>query len=580
MSFSEVLPPHNAIWTMVALTLAFLVGLRKKWFKKIIKNCSTNYPKGLPLSDADRDIIIDDLERIGCSKGLGNLWNETAKGGPFTILLTGASGYLGQLIVFILLHRIQNDTSQNKSKHKILLLMRPKKGRKTAQERADKIKDMHIFDSVRGVWDHSIQVVETSDMNLPNAGIADSSIKMLNEAEVTHLIHCAADVGFTKTLEELASVNISSSLHLQKLTHQWPSCKRMVYVSTAFVHPEHGTPETPLPEQLADLGGHDPMKLYESMKGDRKLAEQVMKERGFVNNYVFTKSVSEHLLSRDAKTELAVVRPAVVGPAWMQPIAGWNGEKPSTASTLGLLLMSRMCRICPVSYSPFPLIPVDVCAVGVVHAMISPTINKFAKQQADRTSFRNLIWGASSPLQLGTMDEALTGLLQYAVAKKLISRAEAAFTTTFSMIVTTFPGTIPVLHQIFNRGPLLLPYYGLLLLEKIGLVKKGTSSDLKLLLPFVDVARLYEPFITNEYYFESSMHLPASFDIDFYGEKMAIAVHNFMTLVREKNDAKKLKKKAEKQKEKAKREPYPFLPLNWYVFVLIPLLGFCTRLLL
>jgi len=555
MSFGKDLPPPlDASWIMSALAFVVLVGLllSKKWLKMLVRNCSTNYPKGRPISDAERNKIIKDLERISYPKGIGNLWNETAAdGGPFTILLTGASGYLGQLIVFMLLRRIKNDTSPNKSKHKILLLMRPrKKGRKkTAQERADKIKDMHIFDSVRNVWDDVIQVVETDDMNLPNAGIADASIKMLNEAGVTHLIHCAADVGFTKTLEELASVNITSSLHLQKLTNQWPSCKRMVYVSTAFVFPEHGTPETPLPEGLADLGGHDPMKIYESMKGDRKLAERVMEERGFANNYVFTKCVSEHLLSRaDAKTELAIVRPAVVGSAWMQPIAGWNGEKPSTASTMGLLVMSRMARVCPVNYSPFPLVPVDVCALGVVHAMISPTIDddkvaeKQQQQQAGRTCFRNLIWGASSPIQFVSMDDSLAGLLQYAVAKGLLYRAEAAFTTTCSLIVTTFPVTMTAIHQIFNRGPLLLPYYGLLFLEKIGLVKKGSSSDLELLLPFVDVVRLYEPYIVNDYYFESSMHLPPSFDSDFYGEKLAISIHNFMTLLREKNDSRKAQK--------------------------------------
>lgn len=571
----HVLPPGlpRTAFCIAGATVAFLfLVVLYKWVKKINASCRATYQKYDKIPDDKMEQMLDGLEHIGCPKGIRNLWNEVAKDAPFTVLLTGASGYVGQLIVFMLLHCIKNDKSQNKSKHKILLLVRPRKGRMTAQERVDKIKQMHIFDTVRDLWDDAIRIVETSDMNLPNAGIADESMQELSNAKVTHLLHCAADVGFKKTIKELAMVNITSSLHLQKLAHQWPSCKRMVYVSTAFVSPEFGTPESPLREQLVDIGDYDPMELYESMQGDQKLAEKVMTEYGFENNYVFTKCVSEHLLTRRAKTELMVVRPAVVGPAWVQPLPGWNGEKPSTASTMGLLIISRMCRVAPANFGPYPLVPVDVCAIGIVNAMISP-IKKKPTGQSSSTCYWNLIWSSSSPIQFWSSDHSLSVLLEYAVTEGLLTRVEAALTVTLSMIVTNFPSTFPFFHQVFNRGMFLLPYYVLLVLEMIGFIKKGSSSDMKQLIPFVDVVKLYENFLFPLYYFESAMHIPPSFDFKFFGDNTANSIRNFMISMQEKNESKKNLKKTQKQKVKAQSDPYPLLPPNWYTLVLIPLIG-------
>ena len=56
------------------------------------------------------------------------------------------------------------------------------------------------------------------------------------------------------------------------------------------------------------------------------------------NNYVYTKCVAEHLVVRNNKlAELKIVRPAIVGPAWVLPEPGWNGDKPSTITALFLL---------------------------------------------------------------------------------------------------------------------------------------------------------------------------------------------------------------------------------------------------
>lgn len=165
-----------------------------------------------------------------------------------------------------------------------------------------------------------------------------------------------------------------------------------MHVSTAFVHGDNsGTPSSPLPQELPDLGGRNPERLYRSAQcagpaagGAAREAVDAMSELGYPNTYTFTKALGEHLLARalsahnrrldrqaaesrevggdvgglaatgeagagqgggrgaggDSSASLAcprrlmlrVVRPSIVGPSWVFPWPGWTGEQPSTVT--------------------------------------------------------------------------------------------------------------------------------------------------------------------------------------------------------------------------------------------------------
>lgn len=54
------------------------------------------------------------------------------------------------------------------------------------------------------------------------------------------VVHCAADVSWTKSLEDIAPANVDGTRHLLKAAHQlWSRC-RIVYFSTAYADYEHG----------------------------------------------------------------------------------------------------------------------------------------------------------------------------------------------------------------------------------------------------------------------------------------------------------------------------------------------------
>ena len=167
--------------------------------------------------------------------------------------------------------------------------------------------------------------------------------------------------------------------------------RTLVHVSTAFVHGGNsGTASFPLPQQLPDLGGRNPERLYRSAQNSRvvggggdnvqsaggpgKEAVEAMADLGYPNTYTFTKALGEHLLARalnahnrkldmsaaeqdsygdgrgrgagaeeaggrgassspgPRRLRLRVVRPSIVGPSWVFPWPGWTGEQPSTVT--------------------------------------------------------------------------------------------------------------------------------------------------------------------------------------------------------------------------------------------------------
>ena len=287
---------------------------------------------------------IDDLDKIACKEGLGNVWKTQVldSNDNLNILLTGVTGYVGKAFLFQLLREIANGEEQqggSKKMHKVYVMARAKERKQlTAGQRLNMIRDEPMFKPYKKLWDEVVVAAQSGDLQDKNCGMQEDVLAMLAAANITHVVHCAADVNFNRPLADSAGINISPALQLSALAQQWPTCKRFVHCSTAFVNPGTGAADAPMAEQLFSLGKYDPEDLYASMVGDQKLALAVKEEMAFPNNYVFTKCVAEHLVVRSMKNmELKIVRPAIVGPAWALPEPGWNGEKPSTVTALFLL---------------------------------------------------------------------------------------------------------------------------------------------------------------------------------------------------------------------------------------------------
>ena len=479
--------------------------------------------------------VLSDLDKIANPEGLSALWKQEIqdKNNSLAVLLTGVTGYVGRAFLFQLLREIAlAEKDGKKLGHKVYVMARAKARKNlSAAQRLEQIRDDPMFAPYKKQWDDVVVAAESGDLQDDKCGMSEETLKQLEKAKITHVVHCAADVNFNRPLPDSAGINISPALQLQALAAQWPTCNRFVHCSTAFVNPGHGTDENPMPEALFDLGEYDPQDLYDSMRGDQKLALKVKEEFGFPNNYVLTKCVAEHLVTRHNKSEqveLKIVRPAIVGPAWLLPRQGWNGDRPSTISGVFLLWGCRVVRLAPLTRNkPMPVVPVDVVANGIMHAMVVAPAKKTSEDTFSVT-YRNLIWSHKSPKKFVDGIQMARENMQAAQLMNHFSSIETALCYLLLDIVDKFPSSFDILHLIFNLGPLYLLQFVCWSLKTLHIHTVLEKVPLIKLFNFSDMLNLYRPYIGREFKFESSMDVPPSLDVHRYSSGLLVATRDFM----------------------------------------------------
>jgi long-chain acyl-CoA synthetase len=82
---------------------------------------------------------------------------------------------------------------------------------------------------------HTPRVIAvTADLTKPCAGIGPAERWRL-AADVTTVVHLAANTSFSQSLDDARAVNRDGTAHLLDLAEHWPRLSRWVHVSTAFV---------------------------------------------------------------------------------------------------------------------------------------------------------------------------------------------------------------------------------------------------------------------------------------------------------------------------------------------------------
>lgn len=531
--------PTKYLSTACAVVVGFLALLA--WFVNYytgqrLRECNsvTKHLAAISSNKKTPDECIVDLDKVANPEGLATMWIDEVvnKNDSYSILLTGATGYVGSAFLFQLLREIANGEAATgkKVQHKVYVMARAKARKNlSAAQRLEKLRDEPMFAPYKKQWDEVVVAAQSGDLQDINCGMTDEVVQMLKDVNITHVVHCAADVNFNRPLTDSAGINISPALQLQALAQQWPSCRRFVHCSTAFVNPGCGSNEKPMAEQLFSLGKYDPQDLYDSMRGDKKLALAVKEKLAFPNNYVFTKCVAEHLVVRNnKKMELRIVRPAIVGPAWALPYAGWNGEKPSTVTALLLLWGTRVIRFAPLSKRAMPMIPVDVVVNAIIHAMITPPPAP-TKGTEVPVNIRNLIWSHKSPRDCIDGMKMADECIPAAVMKHHFSATEAAVSFALIDAVYKLPLVFPILHLIFNLGPLYILQFVCWAVKTCGIKSVLEQVPVVKLLRFSDMLTLYKPYMGRDYYFESSIDVPESMDMNQYSASLFKATHSFWT---------------------------------------------------
>jgi nucleoside-diphosphate-sugar epimerase len=160
----------------------------------------------------------------------------------------------------------------------------------------------------------------------------------IDVSEVTHIVHCAADVAFTRPLAEARTINVGGARRVVELAERAPRLERVVHVSTSYVAGRH-----------AGSFGEDDLDRGQS----------------FRNTYEQTKFEAEQLV-RSAGLPLTVVRPSIVVG---ESTSGWTSSFNVLYPPLRAFARGLVERVPADPSASVDVVPVDHVAEVILSAL-------------------------------------------------------------------------------------------------------------------------------------------------------------------------------------------------------------------
>lgn len=308
------------------------------------------------------------------------------------LLLTGANGFLGKVVVGLLLDRLPH------FKH-LHVLLRPQHGLSPRDRFFEEtLRSPALASMVRHKGEEFLKAKITvwpGDISAPHCGLAGEEVNHLG-GRVGLILNCAGRVDFFPPLDDSFSANVDGVRNVIGLARDTGA--KLLHVSTCFVcgeadglieesepilgfYPHRRGPEDLSFESKRELCLAQKMirQIYESdgLVGDERgrsrelfrrlvvLGKQRAANWGWVNTYTYAKSLGEQMIAAAEGLEFTIVRPAIVESAWQFPFPGWI-EGGRTAAPLVLMALGGL-KDWPVREdAPLEIIPVDMVASGVL----------------------------------------------------------------------------------------------------------------------------------------------------------------------------------------------------------------------
>ncbi|MGH9402617.1 MAG: SDR family oxidoreductase [Terriglobia bacterium] len=306
------------------------------------------------------------------------------------ILLTGANGFLGKVILGLFLDRYP----EFKRLH---ILLRPRGELSAAARFQSEVLASPPLTAIAGragrrLLEETINVI-SGDISAPECGLSANDLERLSGG-VGLIINCAGKVDFFPPLDDSFSSNVDGVENVIGLARRLGS--KLLHVSTCFVCGEADG----LIEESEPVSGYYPHRrgaedrsfdyreelshareiarqIYESDGGDKQRRSRELSQRlialgrqraagwGWVNTYTYSKSLGEQIIASTGDLDYAIVRPAIVESSFQFPFPGWI-EGGRTAAPLVLMALGGQ-KDWPVREdAPLEVVPVDMVAAAIL----------------------------------------------------------------------------------------------------------------------------------------------------------------------------------------------------------------------
>jgi len=317
--------------------------------------------------------------------------------GRHEILLIGANGFLGKVLLAMLLDRYPDF-------RRLHVVMRPKR-RLSPEERFE--REVLASPPLEAVLERLGRervagriTVHPGDLGEPDCGLGEEALEAL-AGRVGLVINCAGLVEFFPPVDDSFATNVDGVEHVIGLARRLGA--KLLHVSTCFVC---GEADGLIEESEPILGFYPRRKgprdqgfrhdreirymreriaeIYRAAglnRGDRRPREVAQKlsdlglqrayQWGWTNTYTYTKSLGEQLIAAEEDLEYTIVRPAIVEAALDFPFPGWV-EGGRTAAPLVMMAMSGLRHWAVREDAPMEVVPVDlaVSAIWIAAVML------------------------------------------------------------------------------------------------------------------------------------------------------------------------------------------------------------------
>lgn len=285
-----------------------------------------------------------------------------------TVLLTGATGFVGKVVLEELLRR-----REELGIERVLALVRAASPQHAAARCRADVYQSPCFAAHAPGWEELVEPL-SGDITRPGLGLEPFARSRV-AAEVTHVIHCAASVEFTRPLAEALAVNTHGALHALEVARACAHLESYVGVSTAYVtpHPDpYGRGIHRVEEVLAPLRC-DPESLYASLCAGTGDEQRLLAETGHPNTYTFTKCLAEHLtIGRASDLPVTIVRPSIVSACRTHPVPGWIDSAAAFAAFVAMIGAGKLRVLAGDPNTRLDVIPCDVVSQHIVAAAFAP----------------------------------------------------------------------------------------------------------------------------------------------------------------------------------------------------------------
>jgi thioester reductase-like protein len=292
----------------------------------------------------------------------------TDEAASHVVLLTGATGFVGKVVLEELMRR-----REELRIGRVLALVRASDPEHAdARLRADVVSSACFAAHAPG-WEKRVEAI-AGDLTRPGLGLSANARERV-AAEVTHVIHCAASVEFNLPLAEATAINTGGALEALGVARECRRLASFVDVSTAYVtaHPNaHGGGVLRVEEQLAPLP-RDAASTYADILAGRVREERLLRETGHPNTYTLTKCIAEHLVARRGEAlPVTLLRPSIVSVSERTPSAGWVDSAAAFAGFVALLGSGRLRVVAGDLRARLDVVPCDAVAHRIVEAAFAP----------------------------------------------------------------------------------------------------------------------------------------------------------------------------------------------------------------